>query len=62
MCTLSDEKQSFPLRFSIRHRQVLQQTEVLAHLCSVEADAKEIDTIYNGWRVNKEAQVQIKSG
>ena len=53
------------MKFGIRHRQVPKQTtEVLKHLfCSVEVSAIEIeDSIYNGWRVNKDAQVKIRSG
>jgi hypothetical protein len=62
MCILVDAKESFPLRFGIRHRQVPHQTSVLEHLCSGEAKAKDIDSIYNGLRISKEAQVHIKSG
>jgi hypothetical protein len=62
MCILINDKESFPLRFGIRHRQVPHQTNVLEHLCSGEAKAKDIDSIYNGLRISKEAQVHIKSG
>lgn len=61
-CHLLNAKKSFPLRFSIRHRQVPQETEVLQYLCSDQAAGKEIESVYNGWTINKETQIKIKSG